>query len=225
MLLLWPAGIERDDIPLLVTDAAPCMKKAATGLRCLYTKMIHVTFVAHELQRVAEQIRQCYPKIDLLFSSMKKVFLKAPYRVELFRQIAPDLALPPRPIITRWGTWLNAVNYYFENFKILTKILDRLNCDESVCVKIAQDSFNDISVQGDLAYITANFNSLAKTICKLEKKGESLHNTLDHITMVKNALKSCEGYIGKCIHSKFLNVFEKNVGFQTIRKLNEALIG
>jgi hypothetical protein len=32
---------------------------------------------------------------------MKKVFLKAPSRVELFKKEAPDVPLPPSPIITR----------------------------------------------------------------------------------------------------------------------------
>lgn len=28
----------------------------------------------------------------------------------------PDLNLSPEPIITRWGTWLEAVQYYCDHF-------------------------------------------------------------------------------------------------------------
>jgi hypothetical protein len=38
MNLLWPNGIQRNNDLLLVTDAAPCMKKAGKGLKMLYPK-------------------------------------------------------------------------------------------------------------------------------------------------------------------------------------------
>jgi hypothetical protein len=41
---------------LLVTDAAPYMKKAAKGLQMLYPKIIHITYLAHALHRFAEEV-------------------------------------------------------------------------------------------------------------------------------------------------------------------------
>jgi len=35
--------------------------------------------------------------------------------------MAPNLALPPQPILTRWGTWLNAAFYYCDTWKLLKK--------------------------------------------------------------------------------------------------------
>ncbi|KRX29906.1 hypothetical protein T06_13412 [Trichinella sp. T6] len=32
---------------------------------------------------------------------MKKVFLKAPSRVQLFKEMAPEIPLPPQPVLTR----------------------------------------------------------------------------------------------------------------------------
>jgi len=52
-----------------------------------------------------------------MIASIKKVFLKAPSRIQIFRETEPNLPLPPQPIITRWGTWLEAVKYYATNFE------------------------------------------------------------------------------------------------------------
>jgi len=106
---------------LFVTDAAPYMVKAAKSIQPFYSKMIHVTCLVHGLHRVCEKIRIEFPKVDELISNMKKVFLKAPARIELFRREAADTPLPPSPIITRWGTWLKAAIYYSENFETTKK--------------------------------------------------------------------------------------------------------
>ena len=64
------------------------------------------------------------------------------------------------PIITRWGTWLNAVNYYYDNFETF-KCYKKFGGDESVCVQIAQECFKNINIPGDLVYIKTNFQLLA----------------------------------------------------------------
>ena len=154
-----------------------------------------------------EEIQKYYPKVDLLISSFKKVFLKAPSRVELFRNLAPNLSLPPQPIITRWGTSLCAATYYSENFKILQNVIEKLDAEESVCVRIAQECFRDINIEDDLAYIKANFQIISTIITKLEKRGESLNSTINYIDTVHDVLKSSQGFIGNAVYSKFIKVF------------------
>ena len=43
MNLLWPNKVERENVLLFLTDAAPYMVKVAKGLQVLYPKMIHIT--------------------------------------------------------------------------------------------------------------------------------------------------------------------------------------
>jgi hypothetical protein len=57
MFLLWPDGVRHDDVLLFLSDAAPYMKKAGTTIKALYSKMIHITCIAHGLHRLAENIR------------------------------------------------------------------------------------------------------------------------------------------------------------------------
>jgi len=56
---------------------------------------------AHALHRVAEEIRGNFSKVDKLVLNGKKIFLKAPSRVEKFREISKGILLPPQPVITR----------------------------------------------------------------------------------------------------------------------------
>ena len=77
------------------------MIKAGLGIKILYSKMIHVTCIAHALHRVAEFIRGRFQNIDCWVSNLTKIFMKAPFRVEIFKKIAPGIPLSPKPVITR----------------------------------------------------------------------------------------------------------------------------
>jgi hypothetical protein len=51
----------------------------------------------HGLYRVTETIRANFLLVDKLMSSVKKVFVKAPYS---FKAVASNVPLPPEPILT-----------------------------------------------------------------------------------------------------------------------------
>jgi len=95
------------------------MIKTGKSIKSFYPKVVHVTCVSHGLPRVAEEIRLQFPKVDDLISNVKNFFQKSLSRTIIFRDIAPNLALPPQPMLTRWGTWLNAAFYYCDNLEIL----------------------------------------------------------------------------------------------------------
>jgi hypothetical protein len=104
MNLLWPDKVERENVLLFVSDAAPYMIKVAKALQLLYPKMIHVTCLTHALHIVAEEVRGSYPEVDQLIANGRKIFIKSPLRVQKFKEEAPTLRLPPQPIVTHWGT-------------------------------------------------------------------------------------------------------------------------
>jgi hypothetical protein len=79
---------------------------------------------ARALYRVCETIRVLYPHRDKLVANGKKIFVKSPARIELFKNKAPDTPLPPTAVITRWGTWLDATVYYGENFGIFCSVVN-----------------------------------------------------------------------------------------------------
>ena len=103
---------------LVVTDAALYMMKAMNGLQVLFPKMIHVMCLAHGLHRVAELVRNSYPNVNRLVVCTKSIFIKSHQRVQKFKDmaLAPGIPLPLAPVVTRWETWLDAVQYLFDNF-------------------------------------------------------------------------------------------------------------
>jgi hypothetical protein len=55
---------------------------------------------------------------------VKKLFMKPPAMIELFKINVPDTGSPER---TQWGTWLDSIVYYAENFQIVCSALTELD--------------------------------------------------------------------------------------------------
>jgi hypothetical protein len=165
MQTLWPDGVKFDNVLLLVTDAAPYTKEAAERLSVSYPKLIYVTCVTHALHRVCETIPALYPNVDKLVANGKKIFVKLPARIELFKNKAPDTLLPPTPVITQWETWLDATVHYAENFKIFCSVVNEFDGDDASSIIVLQDTFQDSNelkvLRTDLAYIHVNFSFLS----------------------------------------------------------------
>jgi hypothetical protein len=112
MHILWSTNVKYDNILLFISDAVPYMKKAGSTIQTLYPNIIHLTCLAHVCHNVCEEVRAYYKYVDQLISEMKKTFLKCPKRIAVLKEKCPELPNPPIPIITRWGTWINAVKLY-----------------------------------------------------------------------------------------------------------------
>lgn len=138
------AGI-RYKILLLLTDATPYMIKPGKGLQILCPKIIHVTSVTHAMHRVAEKLWLVFPKVDSFVSNIEK---------------GP---LPPRPILTRWGTCVTTVRYYSQSICTLKFVLEEIT-EDAASIKMARALPSDVDIEGNLAYIDANFTVLEKGI-------------------------------------------------------------
>lgn len=73
---LWPEGVRQDGMLLFLSNAALYMVKSGYAIKNLYSKTIHVTYLALAFHRVAETVRINNPKIDKIITNVKKVFLK-----------------------------------------------------------------------------------------------------------------------------------------------------
>jgi hypothetical protein len=143
-----------------------------------YPNLIHLTCLCHGLNRVCEKIRGLFQKVDDLIAATKKVFAKAPSRVARFHELC-DLPLPPRPIITRWGTWLNAAIYYCDNFDAVNAVIESFNPADSDAIQKSQIAFHNPTIRDDLAFIKAHFYHLPTALEKLQSADlplvQSLH--------------------------------------------------
>jgi len=97
--------------------------------------MIHVTCLAHALHRI---FRLQFPDVDSLIANVKNIFLKAPIRINTFKELYPDLSLPPQPVITRWGTWLEGADYYRKNLGSIKNVLSELDSSSAMAIEQAK---------------------------------------------------------------------------------------
>jgi hypothetical protein len=146
-----------------------------------------------------------------MISNFKKIFLKASLRVEKFKQEAPSLSLPPKPVLTRWVTWLDAVMYY----------------SEASSVKFVKELFSS-ELSGKLAYIKSNFVVVSKTIARLEAVGMEMNDALDIVKSTERAVEQACDKVAENVKkkkNKFKKVQERNYGFSLISKINYILGG
>jgi len=224
---IFGPDFNRDSILLFVSDAAPYMIKAATAIKIFYPKILHVTCLAHGLHRICEKIRSLFPEVDHMIASMKKVFRKSPSRILMFRETEPNLTLPPRPILTRWGTWIEAVRYYANNFETIENILNKITAEDSAAFEIARNLIcnSKTKLKKDLVYISSNYQFLCGSISKLESVGLSLSS---QIAIVDEAIKNINNVIGPTgdlIKEKMTDVIRKNSSFDILKTFANIFIG
>lgn len=216
--ILWPNGIQHEKVYVVATDAARYMVKAFDSLRVLYTRMTHVTCLAHGLHRVCEAIREKYSVTNAFISACKKIFKKAPSRVETFRNLCPGLALPPSPVCTRWGTWLAAAAYYAENHNKIEAVLNALE-DDAESIKKAKMLVQDPKLTEELTKLRSHYTFLACEIIKLEKSGAPLIDSLSILQDVTQKLIKCPD---EDIKQKMISVLDKNEGLKALSAVAEV---
>jgi hypothetical protein len=89
-------------------------------------------------------VRSNFPDVKKLISSTKKkkVFVKAPQRVQCYINQLANMALPPEPVLTRWGTWIQAVNFYDEHFDVVNSVAT-FHAESAVAVCESQTAFSE----------------------------------------------------------------------------------
>ncbi|XP_025425546.1 uncharacterized protein LOC112694325 [Sipha flava] len=143
----------------------------------------------------------------------------------MFKTLAPGIPLPPEPVITRWGTWLDAVNYYCENFSYVKKVVLELNHDDSTNIKEAKKLMSKSSLEANLIYIKSNFSFIPSEIKKLEASGVLLSETINTIKKIETSLSLAPNVIGETISNKLNNVLMKNNGFKVLKNISAILDG
>jgi hypothetical protein len=223
MHLLWPGGIRYERVVLLVTDAARYMKAFGRNQReGSYPKLVHITCCAHGLHNVAEKIRSEFPLVDEVIYTVKSVFLKAPNRRETFRTIAGNLPLPPEPVLTRWGTWLAAANYYNENLAVIQRVVAELD-DDAECIRRAKVALNSNELKNQLAFLSGNYGFLPATIGRLEERGMSLEQSVSLFEEAGTRIRAVQGVAAGRISQKLQQVTDANAGFAVIRYICSVL--
>ena len=101
---------------------------------------------------------------DLVISSLKAATVKNPSRQNLFHEIGT----PPQPVITRWGTWLDAaVKYFAENMPQIREIIAKFPEDGQIVTKVKHAALSPELVL-ELTEICRCYKSLLNWIGRIE---------------------------------------------------------
>lgn len=220
---VFPNSSEDEKIFILLTDSARYMLKAGKVLKVFFPNMIHVTCFAHGLHRLAEECRNEYSSVNKLISKTKKVFLKAPSRSATYKEILPELPLPPQPVITRWGTWIEAALFYHENFEAVKSVVDQFDDSDAASITECKEAFKNHKVTRNLAAINTHFSFIPKFIAKLETQNLLLHES---ISIMKDAVAKSSQIppnMPTKLKKKLDNVLEKNPGYISLCQINDFI--
>jgi len=215
---LWPLGGHDEKVLLMLSDAAPYMVKTGDVLKVFYPNIIHTTCLAHMLNRIAEKVREIYPNVNTLINNIKKSFLKAPSRVQLYREELPGVPLPPEPVVTRWGTWIEAVIFNTDHYLGIKTVIGKLDNDSAASVEKCRQMFMLDSVKNDMIYIKAHFTALVTAITNLEQSNLTLVSSLEIVQTIICKLTNIPGEKGIIIKTKVNQLYQKKQRIPNVRK-------
>jgi hypothetical protein len=110
----------------------------------------------HGINRVADEIRCQFPLVNSLISNVKKIFIKAPLRVQVCKEKLPNVPLPPEPVVTRWGTWLDAEIFQANHYSHIKNIVLDFS-DSAESIKKSKSLFENREFINQLACIKAHY--------------------------------------------------------------------
>jgi len=98
--------------------------------------------------------------------------------VAVFKDKALDVPLPRQLILTRLGTWIRTVVYYYEHLEVFKSIIDSMDEEDTVSIANSQKYFSDISLTVNLIFIESHFGFLPDLITSLEAKHIPLYHAI-----------------------------------------------
>ena len=214
--LLWNKSDIYTKVLLVLSDQAPSMIKGIQISKQFLPNIQHVTCVAHALHRVCESIRENNKKSDRFIALMKKILKKSPHRKSLFTEIT-KLSLPINPVITRWGTWLEAVIFYSNNFELIAEFIKQLSLTKkSAAVIEIKELIKDNELKTEI-FNLKYFEFLIKNIKTIQSQSLTLQQQSGIIYAVKSQLKgyALEKLIKSLKKNPDFEKFTSNLSFNT----------
>ena len=171
---------------------------------------------------MAKCIRTSYPDVNRLIATGKSIFVKARHRVNLFQAMYPEIPLPLSPVLTRWGSWLKAVEYYNKFYDEFLSVINSLDSDESSSVNECKELLQSVEIKVNLCYITSKFVPIVDAIEHLETRGLCIGNVISKINAITENLK--DNY-DKKYYEKLSGILFKIKGYRIIENVNSILCG
>ncbi|KAJ4426563.1 hypothetical protein ANN_26361 [Periplaneta americana] len=117
-------------------------------------------------------------------------------------------------VSTRWGSWLEACNYYARHLQSVKKVVQSFDTDDAAAIQIRQQLLNDETIEKEVTDIKSNFGYLPHAIIQLGKSGVELVEQINIMRTIVNKLSAVEGEVGKRVGEKMNRVLIKNDGIR-----------
>jgi hypothetical protein len=132
--------------------------------------------------------------------------------MQCYRNQLPNVALLPETVLTKWGTWIQAVNFYNKHFDVVKSVVATFHAESAVAVRESQTAFSEPKIACSMAYVRSNFAWIPDSNKKLETTGHFLQESID-ILENEDTLSAVRGETGEKVYRKFQAVFK---GIQVI---------
>ena len=155
---------------------------------------------------------------------MKMIFLEASSRISLFEEKL-DLPVPPERILTRWGTWAQAVEYYARHFDTFKNfVCDDLDASDAASIATAQNTLVDPDVRAGLVAVASNFSSISRAITLLEEGSLSSEEFTNLVEALGRDLSVLPQNL-QPIYTKFQKVTGGNKGLSELLCVRDCSTG
>ncbi|KAF6212447.1 hypothetical protein GE061_012970 [Apolygus lucorum] len=134
-----------------------------------------------------------------------------------------EVPLPPEPVVTRWGTWLTAVNYYAKNLNGIREVFTLLDSEDAESIARAKEALAAPESETQLHYIDSNFGALPDKIELLQRQNTLLIEAVE--TVEEFGKDKWAGQMGKKAKDKLEAVLKRNPAWEDIRAIAARLRG
>lgn len=204
--------IKRSDFALFISDAAKYNILAGERLKELFPSVMHVTCIAHLFHNCAMKIKTKFENVDSLIARVKALTTKNRSRQSLFDVIGQ----PPQPIVTRWGSWINASLYYAEKLPQVRAVVEAIK-ESGLIVRNAKESVRNVELNDSLCQISSCYAKIPEIIARLESSSFSIAEAYEIVKTVNFGSDPCQikEYIRKRMERSDLLTIAEN-GTETI---------
>ena len=100
---------------------------------------------------------------------LKKNFQKISKENSSLQKRISIVTLPPEPIVTRWVTWLKAVDYTSQNHEKILSVIETFNEEENATILQGENMLSNASIIRQLHQVSKNFAINSNALNEIEK--------------------------------------------------------
>lgn len=219
--------LESDDAAkrtlLFLTDAAASMILLGKLIKNEpnFQQMLHFLCVAHGMNNVASVVKKHYNTLDKVIMGVKKIFKKSHARIQIFREQAPGILLPPSPCVTRWGKWIECSKYYDDekNRQGLVRAFKKMQEKEKKNPKILEQMISLLESQqmkDQANFVHTRFYKICEFIANIESDQFETQMFFQELRELLSCVNA-EG-VPAAVKEHFNTIFERNDGYMEITK-------